>query len=400
MFASATRQDSRLFPQYWLLVFALGISLSLAGCLSSSGDSDSTDPDDTDDAEEPDTADPDDGAQPPEIAAEGGDGKVSVEWDPVDGADTYTLYYATEGEIDPANFGTWSSDHDGVAVENPASPYTVDDLDNGTTYYFVVTAELSGDETGPSNEVSATPQETIDVAGTLNDTGIDWCSDGDHNELDCPPGVEEEFGRVEHYPGQDAEFGRDAAAREDNLSKVGEGAAGFDFTKLDEDGDDLPADADAWSCVRDNHTGLIWEVKTNDGGLRDAQHSYSLYASRYENNDDRFEGEKDGGDCYENSRCDTEGYVNAVNLKGLCGADDWRMPTLDELQSLVHYGRSFPAIDQDYFPNPSEHPWTYWSGTPSAQSFGGAWRLRFSDGLLFTTNKGTDLRVRLVREGE
>ena len=24
-----------------------------------------------------------------------------------------------------------------------------------------------------------------------------------------------------------------------------------------------------WSCVRDNDTGLYWEVKTNDGGLRD-----------------------------------------------------------------------------------------------------------------------------------
>ena len=59
------------------------------------------------------------------------------------------------------------------------------------------------------------------------------------------------------------------------LPKTGAGAAGFDYTKIANDGSELPADAPLgsaageWACTRDNATGLVWEVKTDDGGLRD-----------------------------------------------------------------------------------------------------------------------------------
>ncbi len=36
------------------------------------------------------------------------------------------------------------------------------------------------------------------------------------------------------------------------------------YTKLDAAGNDLPTGATEWTCVRDNDTGLIWEVKTDD----------------------------------------------------------------------------------------------------------------------------------------
>ncbi|MDZ7621733.1 MAG: hypothetical protein U5O69_04740 [Candidatus Competibacteraceae bacterium] len=90
----------------------------------------------------------------------------------------------------------------------------------------------------------------------LNDTGITWCANDTTNNLACP---------VTSHPGQDGDHGRDALARAGQLQKVGGGKAGLDFTKLDANGNALPASASSWSCVRDNHTGLIWEVKTTSG---------------------------------------------------------------------------------------------------------------------------------------
>ncbi|MGH9802607.1 MAG: hypothetical protein ACRD82_19755, partial [Blastocatellia bacterium] len=74
--------------------------------------------------------------------------------------------------------------------------------------------------------------------------------------------------------GQDSQIGRDAAAGASVLTKTGSGSKGFDFTKIANDGSSLPANATlgsapgAWACTLDNVTGLTWEVKTDDNGLR------------------------------------------------------------------------------------------------------------------------------------
>ena len=39
----------------------------------------------------------------------------------------------------------------------------------------------------------------------------------------------------------------------------------------------LGTGAKDWACTRDNATGLVWEVKTDDGGLRDKDNTYSWY---------------------------------------------------------------------------------------------------------------------------
>ena len=49
------------------------------------------------------------------------------------------------------------------------------------------------------------------------------------------------------------------------------------YTKLDANGNDLPNDATEWIMVRDNVTGLIWEVKTNDGSVHDKGKTYTIY---------------------------------------------------------------------------------------------------------------------------
>ncbi|MCX9460503.1 DUF1566 domain-containing protein [Vibrio cholerae] len=225
--------------------------------------------------------------------------------------------------------------------------------------------------------------------GKLNDTGIDWCTNYNQKKLYCP---------VQGYEGQDGEHGRDALAREGKLQKVGGGAAGFDFTKLDNSGNPLPASASEWSCVRDNHTGLIWEVKqpAGSGGLRDANHTYSWYNPDNSTNGGDA-GVQNGGTC-QGSACDTYAFVNAVNSQGLCGASDWRLPSVNELLSIVHNGRVEPAIEQSYFPHGSSS-W-YWSSSPKTDFAYDVWTVGFSNGDVFNSRNRIGRHVRLVRAGQ
>ena len=125
----------------------------------------------------------------------------------------------------------------------------------------------------------------------INDTGITACANATQNGLPCP---------VADFPGQDAEHGRDLTHPD-----PADGHAGFSFTKLDADGAPLPAAAPDWVCVRDNLTGLVWEVKSDDGGLRDKDWTYTWYNPDPATNGGSA-GTPDGGDnCFDAVRCDT-----------------------------------------------------------------------------------------------
>ncbi|MDA3789060.1 MAG: hypothetical protein PF503_11320 [Desulfobacula sp.] len=47
------------------------------------------------------------------------------------------------------------------------------------------------------------------------------------------------------------------------------------YIKLDASGNDLADEAISWTMVRDNITGLIWEVKTDDGSVHDKDNTYT-----------------------------------------------------------------------------------------------------------------------------
>jgi len=221
----------------------------------------------------------------------------------------------------------------------------------------------------------------------LNDTGIAWCATGTLNNRPCPQAT---------HPGQDGDHGRDALARQGQLKKVGAGVAGFDYTKLDAGGNALPIDAESWSCVRDNHTGLTWEVKSADvEALGYMNHTYSWYNPESAVNGGHA-GTQDGGVCHE-PPCDTHGYATAVNSAALCGTADWRLPTRQELHSLVHLGTTSKMVDLDYFPHVAAA--RYWTDTPNPGDSGQAWRIDFATGAAFVNDKSEGYRVRLVRGG-
>lgn len=64
--------------------------------------------------------------------------------------------------------------------------------------------------------------------------------------------------------------------------------SGTGYTKIANDGSiledtaKLGTDTKDWACTKDNKTGLIWEVKTVDGGSRDARSIYSGYTEDYD----------------------------------------------------------------------------------------------------------------------
>jgi len=158
-------------------------------------------------------------------------------------------------------------------------------------------------------------------------TGQIKCYDDVGDEIiPCPqPG--------EDFYGQDAQYGP-------NLHS---------YTKLDVSGNDLPESATEWVMVRDNVTGLIWEVKTDDGSINDKDNTYDW---------------QDAQDV----------FIATLNSQNFGGYNDWRLPTIKELSTLVDSSipNPGPTVNTDYFPNTVSS--YYWSSTTCASSTGDAWR--------------------------
>ncbi len=210
------------------------------------------------------------------------------------------------------------------------------------------------------------------MAAGLNDTGFTTCADAAGATVSCTA--------ASAVQGQDARYGRDAAAGTSALTKAGGGANGFDFTKISNGngtnpGAILPATAPLgtaageWGCTYDNTTGLMWEVKTSSG-LRNSGLLYSWYSSNAAINGG-IAGVENGGFCFTAGRCDTEKFTQDVNATNMCGHADWRVPTVRELMSIVRLGAT-PSIDTAYFPNTiiqiQGYNVTFWTANPVVSS--------------------------------
>ncbi|MEN9423131.1 MAG: hypothetical protein RL122_514 [Pseudomonadota bacterium] len=128
------------------------------------------------------------------------------------------------------------------------------------------------------------------------------------------------------------------------------------YSKLDSAGNILPASATSWACVQENATGKVWESKTNDNGLRDRDWRY-----RHMHNSAGYASTRDSTGailCQSLGNCDAYSYVNAVNNTGVCGRSQWRLPTMEELLSLVQINDNGqrPNIDLKFFPDTVNKP--------------------------------------------
>ncbi len=234
----------------------------------------------------------------------------------------------------------------------------------------------------------------------LNDTGVDFC--GEDFEL-SPPNImykkecekliwnDESWGKQ-----QDAYFGNDNLARNNKLIKIGSGKASFDFTKIGKNGKAINVqnknwtaygeeiDGTYWECVRDNNTGLFWETKhslqehlqfwnqTYSWKLGDQGSENPFIEDRESNNNEKK--------C-NLDKCNIQEYINIVNDKKPCGKDNWRLPTVDELITIVNYGNTYPGIDQEYFPNHSGTDFKNWTNEKASDEGENehAWYINFGN---------------------
>jgi uncharacterized protein YkwD len=97
---------------------------------------------------------------PQNLSATPGNASITLDWDTVANATGYDVYYASEANILPLNINSFD---DGTRVQNVTPPYVINSLQNGKTYYLVVTAKNGGTESTASSEVSATPN-AVDLA--------------------------------------------------------------------------------------------------------------------------------------------------------------------------------------------------------------------------------------------
>ena len=244
----------------------------------------------------------------------------------------------------------------GYVADNTDCDDTDPDINPGAT-------EICGD--GIDNNCDGIHYESgCDLPGT----GQEYCYDQAGNIITCPAN------ETDDYYGQDAFYSINPPS----------------LTKMDSNGLDLSDDATDWAMVRDNATGLIWEVKTTEAGsIHYKNNTYTWY-----NSNPATDG---GGSGTEGDGTDTEDFINQLNSTSFGGFSDWRLPTKMEMSYLVNFGHYSPAIDIDYFPNTKSG--NYWSSNTLDGYPNSAWYVFFGSGIDFYAKKSTAQYVRAVRGG-
>ncbi|MNF58637.1 hypothetical protein D3C84_402040 [compost metagenome] len=142
------------------------------------------------------------------------------------------------------------------------------------------------------------------------------------------------------------------------------------YRKLDGKGQPLPDNAAQWDCVEDLNSGLVWEKKLDDpDSPRDLHRVFAWEFGNYHPQQAELDYACPSGEAI----CSTEQYRQWLNSQQLCGIQNWRLPHIQELMSLQHFGSlsqqdgQVVSIDVRYFPDvgPSngDYHGIYWSQT-------------------------------------
>lgn len=151
----------------------------------------------------------------------------------------------------------------------------------------------------------------------LNDTGVKKYFNG----------ISLENSSSLDFPGQDADFG---------LDKTDDG---FKFKKLDEKGNILDDNSTSFSCVKDERTGLIWEIKSDD--KQSPSYKFSTFAI------DATQGIKvakikalNNASCNNKNgldSCKVSSYITYLNNKNYCGKNDWKVPSYMDYFNILDF---------------------------------------------------------------
>lgn len=175
------------------------------------------------------------------------------------------------------------------------------------------------------------------------------------------------------------------------LGACGNNTAGL--PPLTDDRYEVHSDGD---CTLDIATGLLWERKLDEPGMRNRHNTYTWFDPDEAHHEVDYRGTEDGGAC-DGSRCDTWHYVEALNASRLCGHDDWRMPTRDELLSISDLAKASSPPTANRYAFPLMQTDEYWSANDYSFQPDSAWAWSFQYGHDRVDWKKSPKYLRLVR---
>jgi hypothetical protein len=314
--------------------------------------------------------------------------QAQISWDAVEYAQSYKVYYASQSFTSLTDKPETT-----IALSTTATSVSLA-LNKSFNNYYVRVSAVFGDK-----ELLSTEQIRVianfQPIGGINDTAVTYCLT---TQL-AVDGCESEYTQR-----QDGSVGRDAAATINQISKIGVGSAGFDFSKISRNGEILSkqtgswldsgseADGQKWSCVRDNVTGLVWEVK-QPGGINSTENTFTWFSDVLNTNG----GEPGilGNSLCGLSHCNTASYISYLNSIQFCGSRHWRLPTRAELNNIVMNTGAAPRLDPLVFPDVRRNT-SYWTSSTYHPINQYAWAISMNSGIVFWQPKNTELSVRLV----
>jgi hypothetical protein len=145
--------------------------------------------------------------------------------------------------------------------------------------------------------------------------------------------------------------------------------------------------------ITDNNTGLMWEKKSDDGGLHDKDNFYRW-----------------SGNGSQETIWDWLDDINAEGGTGFAGHNDWRISNSKESQSIVNHQNFNPAVSAAFNTGcvagctvltcSCTVASGYWSSASSAFNPSSAWGVGFNDGGVGAVDKSGAFYIRAVRGGQ
>ncbi len=259
-----------------------------------------------------------------------------------------------------------------------------------TGYKAVSIKTADGTQTLASFAVRNSVDSSLRDLSTLNQTGVNWCATTTSLPLTCSrASLKELYG-----------FGQDGEVQAGQVVEFTQQGSGQE------------------ACLKDNRTGLVWEIKSTTNSRADASywrspvHVYTWHDTSASNGghagiDDYSRAQSNvlagsGCDNTLGSTCNTQAYLQKLNAQGYCGRSNWRLPTRSELTALLNYGR--PIGTPQYFGQGSSSnqfadqmtTWT-WTRSTTAQPLA-AWSVHFGLGLVAPLPKNTQQSIRAVSD--
>lgn len=145
----------------------------------------------------------------------------------------------------------------------------------------------------------------------------------------------------------------------------------YDEVAMTDDTDRFMPNTDG--TVSDTRTGLMWQ-RCNYGQV------YNRETNSCDGETQRL-----------NWQASLKGALNDTTA----GYNDWHVPSIKELASIVKHSCTDPSIDSEFFLATQSQ--NYWSNTSGISNMSAAWVYQFSSGLNSLHAKTSNVYLRLVR---